>query len=116
MIELIRIDNRWVKESDLLTGDKVTGFYKSLLHLRESHPSWSTIEGKEIKTCIEEVKPCKTHDDIVKGFEGDEEIETNELSTRHREYILQKERMGSLRYVLGWNLYQEWVKETITGY
>ena len=61
-------------------------------------------------------KYSKTDGIVLFGFEGDEEIEANELSTRHREYILQKERMGSLRYVLGWNLYQEWVKETITGH
>ena len=113
MIELVRINNKWVKESDLPTGDKAPD-HLTFLNLKAKGATYA--DSYKSLLHIEEVKPCKTHDDIVKGFEGDEEIEANELSTRHREYILQKERMGSLRYVLGWNLYQEWVKETITGH
>ena len=81
----------------MLTGKAVASFYKSLIKLKE-------------------VESCKTYDEIVHEFDGDEEIQVNELSPKYKEYILQKESMGSLRYVLGWKLYQEWIKETITGH
>ena len=108
MEKLVKINNKWVKESELFTAEAVASFYKSLIKVKE--------EQKQDIIKVKEVEHCKTYDEIVHEFDGDEEIQVNELSPKYKEYILQKESMGSLRYVLGWKLYQEWIKETITGH
>tara|TARA_R110002020_G_scaffold20620_1_gene70352 strand:+ start:159 stop:380 length:222 start_codon:yes stop_codon:yes gene_type:complete len=65
----------------------------------------------------EETIRCKSYDEIVKAFEGDEpRPDIFELSGEWQGKIDKDEDLKELRYILGWPLYNEWLKETITGY
>ena len=94
MKELIKVNNKWVKPSD---------WKKAVKH----HP---------IKTKVVEEKGCKTYNEIVDVFEGDEQRpEVNKLSRKWQNKITLSEDLRELRALLGWPLYQEWLRETITG-
>ena len=94
MKELIKINNVWVEPSS---------WKKAVKH----HP----IKTKEVKE-----KGCKTYDEIVDAFEGDEpRPEVYELSRKWQDKVTLGQDLKELRTLLGWPLYQEWLRETITG-
>jgi hypothetical protein len=63
-----------------------------------------------------EEKGCKEYSDIEDDFEGvkPRPIEYK-LSREWKSRVTLSEDLGQLRSVLGWTLYQEWIRETITG-
>ena len=94
MEELIKVNNKWVKPSD---------WKKAVKH----HP---------IKTKVVKVKSCKTYNEIVDVFKGDEpRPEVYKLSRKWQEKVTLGQDLKELRVLLGWPLYQEWLRETITG-
>ena len=94
MKELIKVNNKWVKPSD---------WQKAVKH----HP---------IKTKVVEEESCKTYDEIVDVFEGDEpRPEVYKLSRKWQDKVTLGQDLKELRALLGWPLYQEWLRETIKG-
>ena len=102
MKELVKINNKWVKPSD---------WEKAVSH----HPV-RAFERLNTKVKVVEEKGCKTYDEINDAFKGDEpRPEVNKLSRKWQDRVALKEDLGELRALLGWPLYQEWLRETITG-
>ena len=97
MKELIKINNKWVEPSNWKTAVNY-------------HPPIK-------KTKVVEEKGCKTYDEIVDVFEGDEpRPEVYELSRKWQDKVTLGQDLKELRVLLGWPLYQEWLRETITGH
>ena len=94
MKELIKINNKWVEPS-----------------------SWKgAVKHHPIKAKVVKEKCCKTYNEIVDAFEGDEpRPEVYELSRKWQDKVTLSQDLKELRALLGWPLYQEWLKETITG-
>jgi len=64
----------------------------------------------------EEEKVCKDYNEIESEFKGVKPIKVEyKLSREWQDRVTLSEDLGSLRSILGWTLYREWVKETITG-
>ena len=60
--------------------------------------------------------PRKERQDVVYNVKGNKQRpEEYKLSREWQSRVTLSEDLGQLRSVLGWTLYQEWVKETITG-
>ena len=60
--------------------------------------------------------PRKERQDVVYSVKGNKQRpEEYKLSREWQSRVTLSEDLGQLRSVLGWTLYQEWVKETITG-
>ena len=58
----------------------------------------------------------KERQDVVYRHRGDEpRPEVYKLSEKWQDKITLSEDLGQLRALLGWPLYQEWLRETITG-
>ena len=96
MKELIKINNEWVEPSNWKTAVNY-------------HPSIK-------KTKVVEEKGCKTYDEIENAFKGDEpRPEVYELSRKWQDKVMLGQDLKELRALLGWPLYQEWLRETITG-
>ena len=63
-----------------------------------------------------EEKGCKEYSDIEDDFEGVKpKPEEYKLSREWQNRVTLSEDLGQLRSVLGWTLYQEWLRETVTG-
>ena len=63
-----------------------------------------------------EEKGCKDYSDIEDDFSGRRpKPEVNKLSSKWQDRVTLSEDLGQLRALLGWPLYQEWLRETITG-
>ena len=91
MKELIKINNEWVKEEAVEAKKRV-------------------VEAKEKES------GCKDLGDIADDFRGDEPRPIEyKLSREWQDRVVLSEDLGSLRSILGWTLYQEWIRETITG-
>ena len=104
MKELIKINNKWVKPSN----------WKAAVI---SYPSAEKGKKVEVKGKEVEVKRCKSYNEIVDTFEGDEpRPEVYRLSKKWQNKVTMSEDLKELRFILGWPLYQEWIKETITGH
>tara|TARA_Y100000310_G_C20583618_1_gene764261 strand:- start:484 stop:807 length:324 start_codon:yes stop_codon:yes gene_type:complete len=106
MEELIRLDNKWVTLGDWLK--------ETAEHYRKEEEREAKV--KEVKVNVVEVDGCKDLGDIVDGFRGDEPRPIEyKLSREWQDRVTLSEDLGSLRSVLGWTLYREWIKETVTG-
>ena len=102
MKELIKINNKWVEPSN---------WKKAVKH----HPV-RAFERLNTKVKVVEEKGCKTYDEIVDVFEGDEpRPEVYKLSRKWQDKVTLGQDLKELRALLGWPLYQEWLRETITG-
>jgi len=97
MIKLIKVDNEWVRVEDWLRQRA------------------ERLERKEKEKEVN-VERCKSYNEIVDTFKGDEQRpEVNKLSRKWQDKVTLSEDLRELRALLGWPLYQEWLKETITG-
>ena len=127
MKELIKINNKWVSVDDWLK--ERTEYHEEM----DSHDDAMALKAqgaidicsqlmpkekkvRKVRVEKQEVKGCKTYDEIVDVFEGDEQRpEVNKLSRKWQDRVTLSEDLGQLRALLGWPLYQEWLRETITG-
>ena len=107
MEELVRLDNEFVTLEDW--------FKRKRLQFRieeEAEVKKREIVAKEKEDGLR----CKDYNDIVDGFKGDEPRPIEyKLSKEWQSKITLSEDLGQLRSVLGWTLYQEWLRETVTG-
>jgi len=110
MKELIKINNKWVKPSD---------WEQAVSH----HPFKAIVEQAindferlNTKVKVVEENGCKTYDEIVDVFKNDEpRPEVYKLSRKWQDKVTLGQDLKELRALLGWPLYQEWLRETITG-
>ena len=110
---LTKINNEWVKIPE--RGNLVID--SDFLWLKERSERFK--EEEEIVKVTEEVEAgiegCKSYNDIVKAFRGDEpRPEVYKLPREWQDKVALGENLKELRSLLGWTLYQEWIKETIT--
>tara|TARA_R100001530_G_scaffold57672_1_gene41882 strand:- start:760 stop:1083 length:324 start_codon:yes stop_codon:yes gene_type:complete len=107
MEELTRLGDKWVTLEDWFKEKRLQFKIEEEAEARERE-----IEAKEKEDGLR----CKDYNDIVDGFKGDEPRPIEyKLSREWQSRVTLSEDLGQLRSVLGWTLYQEWVKETITG-
>ena len=107
MEELIRLDDEFVTLEDWFKRKRLQFKIEEEAKVKKRE-----IEAKEKEDGLR----CKDYKDIVDGFKGDEPRPIEyKLSREWQSRITLSEDLGQLRSVLGWTLYQEWVRETITG-
>jgi hypothetical protein len=118
MEELIRINNKWVKLSDWKTA--VTT-YTPIKKTKAEHYMAMAVKASQSLEVLHQSSPqvkkeVKYNDFPDVDFRGDEVIEVNKLSEKWQGKVTLSEDLKELRGLLGWPLYQEWLKETVTGY
>ena len=115
MVKLIKVDNEWVRVEDWLRqrAERLERKEKE----KEVEPL-KAMKGvrQEPFDNYREAKPEVKYNDIPDvDFRGDAPIEVNKLSRKWQDKVTLSEDLRELRALLGWPLYQEWLKETITG-
>ena len=109
MEKLIKVNNEWVKEVKEVKAFDLHSW------LREKAEAHKQAEVKEVEIKVKE-NGCKTYDEIVDSFKNDEpRPEVYKLSRKWQDKVTLGQDLKELRALLGWPLYQEWLRETITG-
>ena len=124
MKELVKIDNVWVKRKE---APKLLNWKREIQKAKIAREMAVRAEAtldillglepkvKEEKELDTDIKRCKSYDEIEKAFSGDEpRPEEYKLPRKWQDKVALGENLKEMRSLLGWSLYQEWVKETIT--